>query len=963
MTKYKIGFSAFFLAIFLWLIQSALAVEPIKISAQDTALDISRAVAIHHNNSKTFQIAAAPGPDGIVRRIEVQANNENNKGNWAVFAIANPTDEQFDRLIVAPHYRLAGSGLLHPDLGSTRIQSITPSEGFALDRQTSADSDVFRITINPGAVITFVAELGSPSLPQIYLWEPEAYKDTLNSYTLYNGILLGISGLLALLLAILFVVRGTSLFPATAAVAWSVLAYIGVDFHFVNKIFAIEPATEPLWRAGTEVALAASLFIFLFTYLNLNRWHYRFSYGAAAWIIALCALGGFSIYDPTLAAGIARISVGLTACLGIVLIGYFAVHGYDRAIMLIPTWLLIIFWILGAFACVTGRLDNDIVQPALAGGLVLIVLLIGFTVMQHAFSAGAFQQGLFSDLERQALAVIGAGDTVWDWDVPRDRIVINPDLSVYLGSSAGHLSGTVRNWLNAMHPDDRDKFLATLDFILDTKKGRIDQEFRLRSGDGHYHWFTLHARPVIGSDGEIIRCVGTLINITDHKKAEERLLHDSIHDNLTGLPNKQLFIDRLQNSANLALIDQTIRPTVIVIDFDGFRHINHAFGMSVGDTFLLTISKRLSRLIKPQDTLSRLSADRFGIILNTLDDPTKIAVFAESLKTTITAPINFSQRNIKLTASIGLVTWTDGNSNAEEILNDAELAMIYAKRNGGNTIEPFRPNLRSLNLDRSSLQKDLQKALEREEIRILYHPVLNLSEGDIVGFEAFTAWEHPRYGTLSMLDFISAAENNNFILPLGKFALESVAKDLTRLQDRFPKKDFFISFNLPSPDLICQEFVNDIRSVLVRNPFKPGRLMIEVSEAILMDNPEQSAALLERIKTLGFGLALDNFGTGYSSLAFLVRFPFDMMKLDRSLLSDDTTKKRRLILHSVVDMAHNFDLKVIADGVETEADAIMLRELGCEFVQSIVFTEPVDFLGLIDLIENHPEAGKQQSLP
>lgn len=547
------------------LCQSALSVEPVKISSQDTALDLSRAVEIHHIKGNTFQTSTAAGPDGIVRRIEMQGNGDHAESDWAVFAIANPTDDQIDRLIVTPHYRMAGSGLLWPDLGSVRIQSITPSEGFALDRQSSPDSDVFRITINPGAVVTLVAELGSSKLPQVYLWEPEAYKDTINSYTLYHGILLGISGLLALLLSVLFVVRGTGLFPATAAVAWAVLAYIGIDFNFLNKLFVISAQTEPIWRAATEVALAASLFIFLFTYLHLNRWHYHFSYGAAAWIIALCALGAFAIYDPTRAAGIARLSFGLTALLGIVLIGYLSIRGYDRAIMLIPTWLLIIFWLCGAYVCVTGKLDNDIVQPALAGGLVLIVLLIAFTVMQHAFSGGAFHQGIFSDLERQALAVMGAGDIVWDWDVRRDRVVINPDLSIYLGSTAGELNGTIRNWVEALHSDDRDRFRAILDMILDTRKGRIDQTLRLRSGDGHYYWFALRARPVIGSDGEIVRVVGTLVNVTDHKKAEERLLQDSVHDNLTGLPNQQLFLDHLQTFVNLAVAGRPIRDRKSVV--------------------------------------------------------------------------------------------------------------------------------------------------------------------------------------------------------------------------------------------------------------------------------------------------------------------------------------------------------------------------------------------------------------
>ncbi|MCB1453242.1 MAG: sensor domain-containing phosphodiesterase, partial [Rhizobiaceae bacterium] len=237
---------------------SAAAVEPIKISRGDVALDLSRAVEIYRNQGQNFQVSTAPGLDGIVRRIEVEASSDRSTGDWAVFALANNTDQQLDRLIEAPHFRLAGSGLIWPDLGSRRIAAITPSEGFALDRQASADADVFLVTLNPGSVVTFVAELSSSRLPQVYLWDPEAYKDTVNSYTLFRGIVIGIAGLLALFLTILFVVKGTSMFPATAALAWAVLAYISIDFGFMTRVIDISPGNEQLWRAGTEIALAGT---------------------------------------------------------------------------------------------------------------------------------------------------------------------------------------------------------------------------------------------------------------------------------------------------------------------------------------------------------------------------------------------------------------------------------------------------------------------------------------------------------------------------------------------------------------------------------------------------------------------------------------------------------------------------------------------------------------------------------
>ncbi|KEG16510.1 EAL domain-containing protein [Bartonella bacilliformis] len=944
--------SVIFFAINLFIhLSLAQAIEPVKISSQDAAIDLSKAVQIHRTNSSIFQTSTVPGPDGVIWRIEVQASHENFSGNWAVFSLANPTNEQIDRLIVAPHYRIANSGFLWPDLGSARIQSITPSEGFSLDRQASTNSDVFRITLNPGAVITFVAELSSENLPQIYLWKPEAYKDTLNSYTLYHGILLGISGLLALLLTVLFVVRGTGLFPATAAVAWAVLFYIGIDFNFLNKLFAITPITEPIWRAATEVSLAATLFIFLFTYLCLNRWHYHFSYGAIAWIIALCGLGAFAIYDPTRAAGIARLSFGLTTILGTILISYFSIRNYDRAIMLIPTWLLIIFWSFGAYICIAGNLNNDIIPSALAGGLVLIVLLISFTIMQQTFSNEPFHEGIFSDLERQALAARGAGSIIWDWNVERDHIAIHPDMTAIFGKNIPQLNGTMHNWISALHHDDREHFQATLDIILKNKNGRINQIFRLSSGDGYYHWLSLRARPAIQKDGKVTRVIGTIINITNHKKAEERLLYDAIHDNLTGLPNQQIFFDRLQSYTTLAKENIKIRPTVLMIDFDNFRQINRKLGIAIGDTVLLIIARRLNRLINVQDTLSRLSADRFAIILLSETDPKKIAAFANHLRKIISAPIDIVEKKITLSTSIGLVTWNESRPTAKNILNDCELAMIHAKQKGGNHIEPFRPNLRNLDLGYRNIGQDIHYAIKRNEMKILYHPIFNLSDGQIIGFEAVLEWHHPNYGHLNVSDFIKVAENEQIVLNLAQFIIDEAVTSLINIQEKCFQQSFFISINLPSADMINPDLINQLRSTLLCHPLNEGSLMIEISEFVLRKNPEQSAHFLEKIKALGINLALDNFGTGYSSLTYLVRYPFNMIKLDRSLVSINSPEKQ-LVLRSIINIATDLNLQIIAEGVENEKEAIFLKKEGCQYIQSTIITKPVTVEALISLVQN-----------
>ncbi len=936
---------------------TARAIEPIKIARDDVALDLSGAVEIYRAQGDAFQVSTAPDVDGIVRRIEVEAQDERSTGDWAVFALANTTDQQLDRLIVAPHFRLVGSGLIWPDLGSQRIAAITPSSGFTLDRQESPDADEFRVTLNPGSVVTFVAELSSPNLPQVYLWDPGAYKDTVNAYTLFRGIVIGIAGLLALFLTILFVVKGTSMFPATAALAWAVLAYISIDFGFLNKVIEITPGNEQIWRAGTEVGLAATLVVFLFAYLNLNRWHDHFSYGVLAWILGLGIIAGFAIIDPAVAAGIARISFAATAVVGLGIIVYLSLQGYDRAIMLVPSWVMIIAWMVGSWMAITGILDNDIVQPAIGGGLILIILLIGFTVMQHAFAGGALFQGLFSDMERQALAISGSGDVVWDWDVSRDRIITRPDVSRQLGLPSGSLHGPAREWLSTLHTEDRDTFRTTLDVVLEQRRGRISQSFRLRGADGHYHWFDLRARPVIGSDGQVIRCVGTMVDVTEQKKAEERLLHDAVHDNLTGLPSRELFLNRLDAIISIARMEQQVRPTVFVIDIDRFKQVNEELGISVGDTILLTIARRLHRLLKPRDSLCRLSGDQFAMILLSEQEPARIAAVADSVKQAIRTPVTFARREIVLTSSIGLISWTSTQESAEEMLKDAELAMYQAKRFGGDRIEPFRPAFRSIDNNRLRMESDLRRAIDRSELKLVYQPIIRLEDQSIAGFEALLRWDHPRRGAIAPSDFIPVAESSGLIVQLGLFAMQQAAEDLYRWQKQFSDTPLFMSVNLSSRQLIRRDLVGDVRSVIARSGVTPKSFRLELTESVVMDNPEQSAHVLQKLRQIGIGLSLDDFGTGYSSLSYLSSFPFDTIKIDRRFLEDHSARGIVLV-RSMVKMAKELDLSVVAEGVVDHQDAQQLAEMGCDYAQSFVFGEPEDAETTGKLLFEHTTAAK-----
>jgi diguanylate cyclase (GGDEF)-like protein len=399
-------------------------------------------------------------------------------------------------------------------------------------------------------------------------------------------------------------------------------------------------------------------------------------------------------------------------------------------------------------------------------------------------------------------------------------------------------------------------------------------------------------------------------------------------------------MNRLETIISIARTEEKVRPTVFVIDIDRFKQVNDGLGISAGDTILLTIARRLHRLLKPRDSLSRFSGDQFALMLLSEQDPARIAAFADALKHAINASITFAKREIVLTASVGLITWTTDQSSAEDMVKDAELAMHQAKRFGGDRIEPFRPAFRTAGTDRLQFESDLRRALERREFTLAYQPIIRLEDNSVAGFEALLRWDHPRRGMIPPGDFIPIAESSGLIVQLGLFAMQKAAEDLAGWQKQVGNVPLSVSVNLSSRQLIRRDLVSDVRSVIARANIKPRCFRLELTESLVMDNPEQTAHVLTKLKQLGIGLSLDDFGTGYSSLAYLTRFPFDTIKIDKSFV-DDTTPKRAVLIKSMVSMAHELGLSVVAEGVSDESDALELRQMGCEYVQSFMFGPPV----------------------
>jgi EAL domain-containing protein (putative c-di-GMP-specific phosphodiesterase class I) len=303
-----------------------------------------------------------------------------------------------------------------------------------------------------------------------------------------------------------------------------------------------------------------------------------------------------------------------------------------------------------------------------------------------------------------------------------------------------------------------------------------------------------------------------------------------------------------------------------------------------------------------------------------------------------------------LTASIGLVTWTGAQGLAADMVKDAELAMQQAKRFGGDRIEPFRPAFRSVGTDRLQIEADLQRAIERNELTLVYQPIVRLEDRSIAGFEALLRWDHPRRGAIPPSDFIPVAENCGLIVQLGMFSMQRAAEDLAGWQQQLGEIPLSVSVNLSSHQLLRRDLINDVRTIIARTGIKPIWFRLELTESLVMDNPEQSAHVLGKLKKIGVGLSIDDFGTGYSSLSYLTRFPFDTIKIDKSFL-DDPSPKRAVLLKSMVNMAHELGMSVVAEGISDERDALELRQMGCEFGQSFMFGPPMHADGALRMLK------------
>ncbi|MBP5858909.1 EAL domain-containing protein [Marivibrio halodurans] len=565
--------------------------------------------------------------------------------------------------------------------------------------------------------------------------------------------------------------------------------------------------------------------------------------------------------------------------------------------------------------------------------------------------------------ERYALAAQASSEGIWDWDIVRGRAYYSTRWLSLLGLSAADIAGTPADWIDRVHPRDRDTLKIALDAYLDGESDRFAEEVRMKHADGDTLWVSVTGAAVwrdeTGAEatGPIParrgarpeRLVGSLTDITKRKRAEERLIHDALYDSVTGLPNRALFLDRIEQRLHHWIArDRAGEPNkgfaVLFLDLDRFKVVNDSLGHDVGDELLIDVARRLEGAAKPEDSLARLSGDEFGVLLPEIGDEADAIECAHWLQADLSAAFHLRDREIFTTVCIGIAMPQSGFRAAEDMLRAADIAMYRAKDKGHSSCIVFDPSMQSMAISQLQLESDLRRAVERDEILMLYQPIVALDSGRIAGFETLARWNHPERGLVQPADFIPLAEDNGLIASIGAQALRKSVKQMRVWMDELGHlAPDSISVNLSGRQLQEPDLVRDLEVMLARAGVPGSRLKLEVTESMIMRNPEATSRTLMELKDLGIALSIDDFGTGYSSLSYLHRFPFDTLKIDRSFVTAMTERSENAeILRTISLLAHTLGKDVIAEGVERAEQLEGLAAIGCEFAQGFHFSRPLD---------------------
>ena len=575
----------------------------------------------------------------------------------------------------------------------------------------------------------------------------------------------------------------------------------------------------------------------------------------------------------------------------------------------------------------------------------------------YAIERATAEEALLESEERYALAVRGANDGLWDWNFENDRVFYSPRWKSMLGFSVDDVGDSPREWLDRIHPDDRPPFRRHLDAHLTGSTEQLEFEQRMRNFDGEYIWVLARGVAVRDENGKPYRMAGSQTDITARKRAEHQLQHDALHDSLTGLANRVLFVDRL--ACALADLQRQASPhfAVLFFDLDRFKNVNDSLGHSMGDKLLVGIARRLEHFLRPGDTVARLGGDEFAVLIHRVDDASGAIHVADRIQDVLSMNFSIDGHDVMVTASIGIAHSSTGYSSPEEILRDSDIAMYRAKAEGKARYEIFDRDMHQSAVALLKLETELRRSVHRGDFLMNYQPIVSLGNTSrIVGFEALVRWQHPERGIVTPANFIAIAEETGLIVPLGWWVLREACQQTRRWQEQFPgDPPLWISVNMSGKLFMKSNMVDELLGILEETGLEPRDLRLEVTENVVMDHADLAIRNLMELRALGIQLSIDDFGTGYSSLSYLQRFHYDQLKIDRSFVSQLSSRgDSRAIVETILNLANSLGIGVVAEGIETADQVDRLKKMQCPHGQGFWFSRPLAVPAAEELMATSP---------
>jgi diguanylate cyclase (GGDEF)-like protein/PAS domain S-box-containing protein len=556
--------------------------------------------------------------------------------------------------------------------------------------------------------------------------------------------------------------------------------------------------------------------------------------------------------------------------------------------------------------------------------------------------------------DRYALAVNGANDGLWDWNLDTNEVYWSPRWKGMLGYDDSEIGTSPDEWLDRLHQDDWTRVRQAVAAHIAHGTGHFESEHRLRHRNGSFRWVLCRAAAIRSGTGHATRFAGSLTDITSAKLA----------DTLTGLPNRVLFLDLLERAISRTTRRPDYRFALVILGLDRFKTLTNSLGLSLADQLLVEVAHRLQTFLRATDavsrgghgfTLARLGGDEFTVLLDDVDEASDAVRIAERLREALQRPFDLDGQQVFVTASAGITLSSSGYSDPEGVLRDAAIALHRAKAGSATRCELFDVGMRDRAVSRLRVETDMRQAIERGAFEVFYQPIIAVRGGRLAAFEALVRWRHPTQGLIDPADFIPIAEDTEMIVLIGRQVLSQSCHQMMAWQRRFgAMAPRVMCVNVSSKQFADTDLTGEIESVLAESGLDPASLKLEITESAFLGDIRSAQVTLGQLRTLGVAWSLDDFGTGYSSLSYLHRLHVDTVKVDRSFVSRIGFDDGSEMVRAIAAIAHNMGMDVVAEGVETAEQLEWLRAIGCEYAQGFYFSRPVDVSTATDLIAASP---------